>query len=211
MDRTFHARPDLNVQGCWIVRYNRQPPESENMIRYYNAYVRSGRLVLNEPATDLPDLPEGTRIELVWVEDIRNGGDLFEAAEQAALRRELDASIAEADAGQTVDVAEVLAELRARHQESSQSRVITEAARPFDIASTLDDMRLRLAQAAAVAHAKVDLFNQSAPTEDDEARRRREIFAHLIQATAEVIDETLEAADQLAAELATRPASTRTT
>jgi hypothetical protein len=41
---------------------------------------------------------EGTPVELVRVEDIRNGGDLFEAAEQTALDRELDASIAEADA-----------------------------------------------------------------------------------------------------------------
>jgi hypothetical protein len=73
------------------------------MIRYYNAYVRSGRLVLDEPATDLP---EGTPVELVWVEDIRNRGGLFEAAEQAAFDRELDASIAETDAGQTIDVAE---------------------------------------------------------------------------------------------------------
>jgi hypothetical protein len=88
------------------------------MIRYYNAHVRSGRLVLDEPATDLPDLPEGTPVELVWIEDIRNGGDLFEAAEQAALDRELDASIAEADAGQTIDFAEALAELRAKPRNS---------------------------------------------------------------------------------------------
>jgi hypothetical protein len=181
------------------------------MIRYYNAHVRSGRLVLDEPATDLPELPEGTPGELVWVEDIRNGGDLFEAAEQAALDRELDASIAEADAGQTIDFAEALAELRAKPQECSQFRVTTEAARPFDVASALDDVRQRLAQAAAVAHAKVAFFNQAAPTESDEARHRREIFAHLTQAIAEAIDETLEAADQLAAELATRPAGIRTT
>jgi hypothetical protein len=58
-----------------------------------------GRWRWQANATAIPDLPEGTPVELVRVEDIRNGGDLFEAAEQTALDRELDASIAEADAG----------------------------------------------------------------------------------------------------------------
>jgi len=176
------------------------------MIRYYNAHVRNGRLVLDEPATDLPDLPEGTPVELVWVEDIRNGRDRFEAAEQAALDRELDASIADADAGQTIDVAEVATELRAKQQEFSQLRVTTEAARPLDVASTLDNVRQLLAHAAACAHAKVPVFNQATPAEDSEAHQRREILAYLAQAIAEAVDDALEAADQLTAEPVTRPA-----
>lgn len=137
--------------------------------------------------------------------------EIFSRRRNKQRSRELDASIAEADAGQTSDVAEALAELRAKPQEFPQFRVTTEAARPFDVASTLDDVRQRLAQAAAFAHAKLDLFNQGTPTEDDEARRRRESLAHLIQATAEAIDDALEAGDQRAAELVTRPAGIRTT
>jgi hypothetical protein len=196
------------------------------MIRYYNACVRSGRLVLDEPATDLPDLPEGTPIELVWIEDIRNGGDLFEAAEQAALERQLDASIAEADAGQTIDVAEALAALRTKPQEgfalqvttvqrSMESGAILISSEDHALrnrhAQSFDNVRQLLARASALAHARVNLFKQAAPAEDGEARRRREIFAHLIQATAEAIDHALEAGDQLAAELVTRPAGTKTT
>jgi len=179
--------------------------QGENMIRYYNTSLCNGRLVLDEPATDLPDLPEGTPVELVWVEHIRNGGDLFEAAEQAALDRELDASIVKADAEQTIDLAKAAAELRAKLQKFLQLRVTTEATRPFDVASTLDHVRQLLAQVAAFAHAKVDLFNQAPPTEDGEARHRRESLAHLAQAIAEAIDDALEASGQLVAELVTRP------
>jgi len=176
------------------------------MIQYHNAYVRNGRLVLDEAATDLPDLPDGAPVELVWVETIRNGGDLFEAAEQTALDRELNASIAEADAGRTIDLAEAAAELRAKLQEFFQFRETTESARPFDVASTLDKVRQVLAQVAAFAHAKVNLFNQAPLTEDAEARHRRESLAHLTQAIAEAIDDALEAGNQLAADLVTRPA-----
>jgi hypothetical protein len=55
--------------------------------------------------------PEGTRFELVSADD---GGDLLDAEERAELGRELEASIAEADAGQTTDFSETMAELRAK-------------------------------------------------------------------------------------------------
>jgi len=98
------------------------------------------------------------------------------------------------------------AALRAKPQERSQLRVTTEAAFPFDVARTLDDVRQVLAQVAAFAHAKADLFHQAPPTEDREARHRREILAHLAQAIAEAIEDALEASDQLAAGLVTRSA-----
>jgi len=73
------------------------------------AYVHNGRLVLDEPT----DLPEG---EVVYLQPM-NGivavdGDDLDDEERAALHRELEASIAEADAGQTEDFATVIAELR---------------------------------------------------------------------------------------------------
>jgi hypothetical protein len=61
------------------------------------------------------DLSEGTRLELVSADDVlSNGGDLLDAEERAELGRELEASIAEGDAGQTMDFAEAIAELRAK-------------------------------------------------------------------------------------------------
>ncbi len=81
------------------------------MIRFFTACVRNGRLTLDVPT----DLPDGTLLELVSTEDVlSNGGDLLDLEERAALARELEASIAEADAGETVDSAEVIAELTAK-------------------------------------------------------------------------------------------------
>lgn len=73
------------------------------------AYVQKGRLVLDEPT----NLPEGEVVELVTLADaLASGADDLDDEERAALHRELEASIKEADAGQTVDLAEALAELR---------------------------------------------------------------------------------------------------
>jgi len=81
-------------------------------MRFFTVHVRNGRLVLDEPT----DLPENTLLELVSTEDILvNGGDLLDAEERAALDRELAASIAEADAGETIDWDDAITELRARH------------------------------------------------------------------------------------------------
>lgn len=75
------------------------------------AHVKNGRIVLDEPT----DRPEG---ELVYVQlvdgVIADDRDDLADEERAALHRELDASIAEADAGETEDFAQVLAELRQR-------------------------------------------------------------------------------------------------
>jgi hypothetical protein len=74
------------------------------------AIVKNGRLVVNEPT----DLPEGEVVELVPLDEVlAGGGDYLDDQDRAALRRELEASIAEADAGKLIDSDEVLAELRA--------------------------------------------------------------------------------------------------
>jgi hypothetical protein len=73
------------------------------------AQVRNGRLTLDEPT----NLPEG---QVVYLQRI-DGFDVIDRDgldddERAALHAELEASIAEADAGQTEDFAQVLSELR---------------------------------------------------------------------------------------------------
>jgi hypothetical protein len=73
------------------------------------AHVHNGRLVLDEPT----DLPEGEVVYLQLVDAVVPvDGDDLDDEERAALHRELDASMAEADAGETEDFATVLAELR---------------------------------------------------------------------------------------------------
>jgi hypothetical protein len=75
------------------------------------AVVKNGRLVLDEPT----DLPEGEVVELVPIDEVlARGGDYLDNEERAALHRELEASIAEIEAGQLIDAEEVLAELRAQ-------------------------------------------------------------------------------------------------
>lgn len=75
------------------------------------AHVRNGRIVLDEPT----DRPEG---ELVYVQlvdgVVTDDRDDLDDEERAALHRELNASLAEADAGETEDFAQMLAELRQR-------------------------------------------------------------------------------------------------
>jgi hypothetical protein len=75
------------------------------------ARVRKGRLILDEPT----DLPEGDVVELVPLDQVlANGVDLLGEDERAALHRELDASLEEADAGQAEPFSKVLTELRQR-------------------------------------------------------------------------------------------------
>jgi hypothetical protein len=53
-------------------------------------------------------------VELVPLDEVlARGGDYLDDEERAALHRELEASIAEAKAGQLIDADDVLAELRA--------------------------------------------------------------------------------------------------
>ena len=73
------------------------------------AHVQNGRLVLDEPT----DLPEGEVVYLQPLDAIAPGDrDDLNDEERAALCCELDASIAEANAGETEDFAAELDELR---------------------------------------------------------------------------------------------------
>jgi hypothetical protein len=74
------------------------------------AIVKNGRLVVNEPT----DRPEGEVVELVPLDEVlAGGGDYLDDEERAAIRRELEASVIEAEAGNLIDADQVLAELRA--------------------------------------------------------------------------------------------------
>lgn len=75
------------------------------------AHVHNGRLVLDEPT----DLPEGQVVLLQFAEGLVGyTNDELDEDERAALHRELEASLGEADAGETVDFAARVAELRQR-------------------------------------------------------------------------------------------------
>jgi hypothetical protein len=73
------------------------------------AHVHNGRLVLDEPT----DLPEGEVIELVALDDALARGDGLDEGERARLHEALHESIEQMKAGQTIDAAEALADLRA--------------------------------------------------------------------------------------------------
>jgi hypothetical protein len=73
------------------------------------ARVENGRIKLDEPT----DLPEGKLVELVPLDEVfLNGGDDLDDTERAALHRELDASVADAKAGDLEDFDAVLTALR---------------------------------------------------------------------------------------------------
>jgi hypothetical protein len=81
------------------------------MVQPLKAHVKNGRLVLDEPT----DLPEGEVVYLQLADGVvADERDDLDDGERAALHAELDASIAEADAGETEDFAKVLTELRQR-------------------------------------------------------------------------------------------------
>ena len=71
------------------------------------ARVHNGRLVLDEPT----ELPEGEIVELVPRGTVLD--DEFDDEERAHLRQALDEGIEQMKAGQTIDLAEAMAELRA--------------------------------------------------------------------------------------------------
>ena len=71
------------------------------------AHVHNGRLVLDEPT----DLPEGEVVYLQPVDAVLD--DEFADEERAELRQALDEGIEQMKAGQTIDVAQAMAELRA--------------------------------------------------------------------------------------------------
>ena len=79
-------------------------------MRALKAHVRAGRLVLDEPT----DLPEGEEVSLVPLDEVLvSGGDYLDAEERERLHDSLRESIRQMKAGQTVDAATALAELRA--------------------------------------------------------------------------------------------------
>jgi hypothetical protein len=74
------------------------------------AHVHNGRLVLDQPT----DLPEGDVVELLPVDEtLASGGDFLDDQERERLHESLRESIEQMNAGQTIDAAEALAELRA--------------------------------------------------------------------------------------------------
>jgi hypothetical protein len=72
------------------------------------AQVHNGRLVLDEPT----DLPEGDVVYVQPVDGIVRVGDGEPPDHEAELHDDLEASLAEADAGQTLDLVEALARRR---------------------------------------------------------------------------------------------------
>ncbi len=78
-----------------------------NSMQPLKARVHNGRLVLDEPT----DLPEGEVVYLQPVDAVLD--DEFDEEERAQLRQALDEGIEQMKAGQTIDVADALAELRA--------------------------------------------------------------------------------------------------
>jgi hypothetical protein len=75
------------------------------------AQVRNGRLLLDEP-TDLPD-GEVVLLQLQADEATEAGVDDLDEEERAALDRELDASFDAEEAGEFIDAADSIADLRA--------------------------------------------------------------------------------------------------
>jgi hypothetical protein len=79
-------------------------------MRTLKAHVRGGRLVLDEPT----DLPEGEDVEFVPLDEVlASGGDYLDDEERERLHASLREGIRQMKAGQTVDAAAALAELRA--------------------------------------------------------------------------------------------------
>jgi hypothetical protein len=79
-------------------------------MRALKAHVKAGRLVLDEPT----ELPEGEVVELVPLDEVlANGGDYLDGEERERLHQSLRESIRQMRAGQAVDAATALAELRA--------------------------------------------------------------------------------------------------
>jgi hypothetical protein len=70
------------------------------------AHVHKGRLVLDEPT----DLPEGTEVELVAVDDE------FDPEERARLLQALDEGIEDFERGDHMDGFEFIAQMRARRE-----------------------------------------------------------------------------------------------
>jgi len=78
--------------------------------RPLKAHVKAGRLVLDEPT----DLPEGEVVELVPLDEVLAcGGDYLDDGERERMHESLREGMRQMKAGQTVDAATALADLRA--------------------------------------------------------------------------------------------------
>jgi len=103
----------------WLVPLGEAPaPDDEpadesaasSTMQPLKAHVRDRRLVLDEPT----DLPDGTAVELVSIDDVvASGGYLMDEETRAMFTQELEASFAEEDAGQLIDAADFIADLKA--------------------------------------------------------------------------------------------------
>jgi len=79
-------------------------------MRALKAHVKAGRLVLDEPT----NLPDGEVVELVPLDEVlASGGDYLDDEGRERLHESLRESIRQLRAGQTLDAATALAELRA--------------------------------------------------------------------------------------------------
>ena len=83
-----------------------KPPKTRYNGRVHVAHVKNGRLTLDEPT----DLSEGSVVPL----EISDDWDDLDDEERAALHESLRESIEQMKAGNTIDIEDALAELRAR-------------------------------------------------------------------------------------------------
>jgi len=81
--------------------------QDQGVMQPLKARVENGRLVLDDPSTDLP---EGAEVQLTIVDD---SGELDED-ERARLHEALKRSMAQGKAGQLIDADEVIGKLLAR-------------------------------------------------------------------------------------------------
>jgi len=77
----------------------------------FNARVRNGQLILEDPSTDLQ---EGTEVELMLVDDE------FDPEERASLLRAIDEGEEDFERGDHVDGFELIAQLRAKREPASR-------------------------------------------------------------------------------------------
>ena len=82
-----------------------EPGYTSIVMQPLKAHVKNGKLVLDDPCTDLPD---GSEVELYLVAD-----DELDPEERERLHDSLRESIEQMKAGQLIDADEALAELRA--------------------------------------------------------------------------------------------------
>lgn len=74
------------------------------------AHVQNGRILLDEPT----DRSNGEVVELVEFDELlAAGGDDLDEEERAELHDDLEASFKEEEAGQFIDLADAIADLRA--------------------------------------------------------------------------------------------------